>query len=232
MFATAAVAAPEFPQPDGLVTDTAGVLPDGEERRLEALLADLRRQTGSEVAVVTIPSLEGSVIETYAVELFEAWGIGQKGKDNGLLFLTAVDDRAVRIEVGYGLEGTVPDALAGRVLNEVVLPAYRAGDMPRGVLLGGVTLAQLVAKEAGVQIGGGRSPIRGTKRPQATRTQKIVGFLFMLAMIPIVIRHPWLLFFLLSSGRGGGRWSGGGFGGGSGGFGGGMSGGGGASGGW
>lgn len=115
----------EYPQPVGLVTDTAGMLSNEESNALESDLISFQQQTGNEIAIVTVASLEGEPIEDYAVELFERWGIGQKEKDNGILILVSRDDREVRIEVGYGLEGSLNDAAAGRIIREVVVPAFR-----------------------------------------------------------------------------------------------------------
>src|SRR2546430_4392626 len=97
-------AVPHYPSPQGYVTDAAGVLDPSSKAQLESHLAEFERQTSNEIAVATVPSLEGETIETYAVELFKRWGVGKKGKDNGILLLVAPNDRKVRIEVGYGLE--------------------------------------------------------------------------------------------------------------------------------
>jgi len=106
-------------QPCGFVNDYANVLSASEERQLVSMISEVRQKTGAEIAVVTIQSLEGNEIDDFSNRLFEKWGIGQKGKDNGLLFLAAMKDRKMRIEVGYGLEGAIPDAQAGRIRREV-----------------------------------------------------------------------------------------------------------------
>ncbi len=97
---------------EGHVNDFAAVM-GAQTAALEALLIELEQKTGAQVAVVTLPSLDGGEPADFAVRLFERWGIGQVGQDNGLLILTAIEDRAVRIEVGYGLEPIIPDGLAG-----------------------------------------------------------------------------------------------------------------------
>ena len=114
-----------YPNPTGFVTDTAQMLTTEERQALETSLRRLKTEIGNEIAVVTIPSLEGEPIEDYAVKLFAQWGIGQKEKDNGLLILVAKDDRAVRLEVGYGLEGVLNDAKAGRIIREAIAPSFQ-----------------------------------------------------------------------------------------------------------
>ena len=92
---------------------------------METLITDLEKETTAEIAVVTTDSLEGKSIEMYAVELFEAWGIGKADKDNGILFLVALKDREYRIEVGYGLENVITDVIASDILDEIVLPKFK-----------------------------------------------------------------------------------------------------------
>jgi uncharacterized protein len=106
--------------------------PDSIEA-ISRALADVESQTTAEIAVVTIPSLDGLTIEQYAEQLFRAWGIGQKGRDNGVLILVAPADRRIRIEVGYGLEPILPDGLAGEIIREQALPAFRDGQMDAGI---------------------------------------------------------------------------------------------------
>ena len=124
-------------QPTGLVNDFAGVLTATERQSLEQKLSDFEKQTSSEIAVVTIKSLGGDTIENYAVKLFEEWGIGKKGKDNGILLLVSKNDRQMRIEVGYGLEGALPDSVAVSIISNILRPAFRqndyAGGLSRGV---------------------------------------------------------------------------------------------------
>jgi uncharacterized protein len=126
-------AEPQYPKPQGLVTDTAGILDQGTRQALENRLLDIERQTQAQVAVVTIPSLEGISVEEYAVELYQRWGIGQKGKDNGVLVLVALNDRKMRIEVGYGLEGTIPDGAAGSIIRSHMAPHFKQGNYAAGI---------------------------------------------------------------------------------------------------
>src|SRR3954471_15955911 len=111
--------------PTADVNDFAGILKPAERDALEARCKELREKTGAQLAVVTLKSLEGGQIDDFAVKLFKKWGIGQKDKKNGILLLVAIQDRKARIEVGYGLEPILPDALAGRILNEQLFPAFK-----------------------------------------------------------------------------------------------------------
>jgi uncharacterized protein len=222
------------PRSNAAVYDWAGVVSASEERTLESIIDELERKTGAEMAVVTIPSLEGGQIDDFANRLYEKFGIGQKGKDNGLLFLAAMRDRQMRIEVGYGLEGAIPDAKAGRIRRDVITPYFKANQPGKGIVAGISVLSQEIAKEYGVQLTGTGNEDHGNRGRQQ-KQNPIFTLILLVAFILFAIRHPHLaMLLLLSSGRGGGYRSGGGggFGGGGGGFGGGMSGGGGSSGGW
>jgi len=226
-----------FPAPKGYVSDFAKVISPDVRNRVNAMLAQFERQTGAEVAVVTLPTLEERPIEDVAVELFEQWGIGKKGQDNGVLFLIAPNERRTRIEVGYGLEGAINDAMAGRILDEAVMPHFRAGKMSEGIAAGAIMIVGVVSKREGMgfdpmaSYGAGAQQIMAPPGDEGGPLSVILKIAILIVMIIVFIRHPWLfLFFLSTMGRGGG--GGGGFSGGFGGFGGGLSGGGGASRGW
>ncbi len=120
-------------QPTGYVNDYAEILTEEQEVVLETKLRNLASSEGSEVAVVTVKSLDGETVENYAVQLFAEWGIGKKDKDNGLLLLIAMEERAMRIEVGYGLEGTITDAQAFWIIRDIITPAFKNEDYFTGI---------------------------------------------------------------------------------------------------
>lgn len=210
------------------ITDQVGILKKSAPK-LERLLEAHEKETGQQFAVLVIQSLENHALEDFSLEVVEKWKLGKAGKDNGLLMLIVVGDRKMRIEVGYGLEGDIPDALAGRILRDVLTPAFRKGHYDAGI-----------KKALGllVQAGGGHAiesampkPSRGTADTEAQDPLSIGAIFFWLffLMMPMFFR----------GGRGvwvssGGFSSGSSYSGGSSGFsgGGGSFGGGGASGGW
>jgi uncharacterized protein len=138
-----------FPAPAGYVNDFASVLEEQDEAYLEAFLGTLERDTAAEVVLATVPSLDGMTVEEYANKLFAEWGIGQAERDNGVLLLVAPTERAVRIEVGYGLEPILPDGLAGEIIRAEILPEFRASNMPRGIGRGLNRIAQIVRRDPG-----------------------------------------------------------------------------------
>lgn len=144
MLAAAAVPALEVPYLTGRVNDYAGMLDPEEESRIAARLEALEQANGAQVVVLTIPSLEGEVLEEYSLRVAETWGLGDEEVDNGLLFLIARDDRKLRLEVGYGLEGVIPDVLAGRILRNVVQPEFRAGRFVAGIEAAVETIATAI----------------------------------------------------------------------------------------
>jgi uncharacterized protein len=227
------------------VVDLAGIVDDATENRLNGYLQQLEQKTTAQLVVLTIRSLEGESIDDFAIKIaHDKWKLGQKGKDNGVLFVISVQDRKYRIEVGYGLEGVLPDSLVGSLGRDLLVPFLKKGDYSNGIFTVAVAITNEIAADSGVKIDGmptlkGRSlPIREDQPAGLLNT--IVTFLFLLVMVILFIKNPrlFLLFFLFSSmgGRrgswgGGGGFGGGGFGGFGGGGGGGF-GGGGASGGW
>ncbi len=143
-FATLAHAAPTFPALSGRVVDDAHVLSPQTVAALTQRLADLEQRTTRQLVVVTLPSLQGYEIEDYGYQLGRAWGIGQRGANNGVLLIVAPNEHKVRIEVGYGLEDVLTDALSSVILQQIVLPKFRNGDVEGGIVDGtNALIAQL-----------------------------------------------------------------------------------------
>lgn len=245
--ATPMMGAQEIPSPQGYVSDYADILSPARREQLTALLTELEQKTTAQIAVLIVKTTQPLDEFQYGVKVFDSWKIGQKGKDNGALFLVAVEDRRARIHIGYGLEGILPDGKVGAILDEFVIPEFRAGRYDEGVYKGVWAVALVIAKDAGVELTGqapierlpdGLSPISliialaiiflvaGLLMRSARRTRRTSAF-------------PWWV-WLATMSAGGGRHSsrgsgglGGGFSrGGFGGFGGGRTGGGGAGRGW
>jgi len=221
------------PSPTRWVTDTAAFMSPDAVRALDARLEQYEQQTGHQLLVWIGRTTSGVPIEDFAVRAFQAWKVGRQKMDDGLVLFIMSDDRRLRFEVGYGLEGDVPDALAGRIINDVIVPQVRAGNNDAAVNEG---------MEAIIRAIGGGQPAPGAPSRDDGRRQPmpIVQFLFFIvigiAFLILFITNPTLAIYILAnilSSGGGRRRGGGGFGGG-GGFsgGGGRSGGGGASGSW
>jgi len=226
-------AALDFPPLSGRVVDQAGILSDDAKDKLTALLAEHEQQTGNQIVVVTLKSLGGRDIADYGYQLGRAWGIGQKGKNNGALIIVAPNERKTRIEVGYGLEGQLTDAQSALIIQNTMLPYFKKGDYDSGVLAATVQVLEA--------LGGKPSNADQLPQPQPDAGQGGHGgipiFLIVIVLWLVFGRFFWPLFFLggiMGGGRGGGfgGGSGGGFGGGGFSGGGGSFGGGGASGGW
>lgn len=226
--AGAALAAPAFPQLTGRVVDEANILSPQAEARLTGELKALEDKTGRQMVVATVPDLQGYEIEDYGYQLGRAWGIGGKERDDGVVFLVAPNERKVRIEVGYGLEPVLTDALSSLILQRQVIPAFKAGDMEGGVVAG----AEAIIAQLGLPEDEARA-----LAAQAAEQPAEEGGHFPVAIIVIIVLlflfgrffggWWWLPFILSSGGHRGGRHGGWG-GGGGGGFGGGFSGGGGS----
>jgi uncharacterized protein len=126
----------EVPPLKGRVNDYAGMLSSYTERQLDGILRDLEKTDSTQIVVSVIPSLEGEVLEEFSIKLAEQWKIGQKGLDNGAILLIVKKERDIRIEVGYGLEGTLTDLMAGRIIRNVIVPQFKAGNFDQGILDG------------------------------------------------------------------------------------------------
>lgn len=130
--------------PTGYVNDFAGVISAETKAELESVLTQFHTDTGGDIAVAVVSSLEGDDIETYSNTLFREWGVGGADKDKGILLVVAVEDRKVRIEVGYGYEGDVPDAYSSRIINETITPRFKEEDYDGGITNGVSSLITLI----------------------------------------------------------------------------------------
>ncbi|HEY3698141.1 MAG TPA: TPM domain-containing protein [Spongiibacteraceae bacterium] len=221
-----AFAEPKFPPLTGRIVDTANMLDANARQQLDAQLAAFEQASGIQLVVATLPDLQGYEIEEFGYQLGRAWGIGQRDKNNGVLLIVAQAERKVRIEVGYGLEGTLTDALSANIINTVITPQFKTGQFADGIEQGAQAIMQALQGE--YQPRAASAPQRG----------HVGGMLFWLLLFGVAV------IFLRGFGGGGGYGGrgvffpgglgGGGFGGGGGGFsgGGGGFGGGGASGSW
>lgn len=242
LLACTAAYAVEIPRaPRQYVTDLAGIIDDGVETKLDGYLKELEQKTTAQFLVLTVNSLDGEDIEGFSLQVAETWKLGQKGKDNGALLVVAFKDRKYRFDIGYGLEGILPDSLVGSIGRQYIVPYFRKGEYSNGVASAVLAVANIIARDSGVEITG--MPRLGYDYGQGRRTAPggtgplgaLVTILFFAGLAYLFVRHPrLLLLMLLFSGMGGrrGGWGGGGGFGGFGGGGGGGFGGGGASGGW
>ena len=241
-----ASAAPTFPPLTGRVVDDAHVLSAQTQTDLTAKLAALEQKTGDQLVVVTLPDLQGYEIEDYGYQLGRAWGIGQKGQNNGVLFIVVPSEHKVRIEVGYGLEPVLTDALSSVILQEKVLPKFRSGDIDGGVSDGADAIITQLGLDPTQAAAANAQAAQAAQQPAYHRPNPI-PIIVVLVIFFFVVRSLfgwrrgglWMAapFLFSSAWRGGGDYggsSGGSFGGFGGGFsgGGGSFGGGGASGGW
>lgn len=250
LVAAIVLAAPQFPQLTGRVVDQADLIDPATEQSLTAELAALEQKSSDQLVVVTVPSLQGYVIEDFGYQLGRHWGIGQKGTNNGVLLIVAPNERKVRIEVGYGLEPQLTDAMSRIIIENAILPRFRRGDFQGGILAGVRDIRDVIlgdAEEVKRRAAGGR-------RTEPPDYVAMIVLALWLALFIFIIYQNYRQAARYPDGtgldgrrrRGGfrdrvivipggsGGWSGGGWSGGGGGFGGGGGGfgGGGASGGW
>jgi uncharacterized protein len=237
----------DLPRPARYVEDRAGVIDPTTAESLNAILAELEQKTGSQYIVLTVQTTGPLTIEQFAVELAQKWRLGQKNRDNGLLFVLAASDRKYRFEVGYGLEDVVPDQYCGRIARRLLVPHLKKGDYGRGIYEANAAVAQKIAGASGARLAGpaAAAPARPAFRTTPLPCCSLLPLLFFLLLIFGGLGRGmglWLFLPFMFGGFGGyggygrsGSYGGGGFGGGFGGFGGGMGGGfggGGASGSW
>lgn len=223
----------DVPPLRGRVNDYAGVMRSDQIQSLESRLAQFEQETGHQVAVLTVPTLEGEDIEGFSIRVAETWKIGKKGFDNGVILVVAVKDRRLRLEVGYGLEGVLPDAIAKRITSEYIVPYFRSQDYAGGIIAGIDAVLNVIKNEplppSARQKGGNQDSGIGT----VAMFLITLGLLALLAFSSMANRrrnrlwstrgrhYPPIFWGGGGFGGGGGGFGGGGFGGGGGGFGGG-----------
>jgi uncharacterized protein len=221
------VAQPVFPVLSAIVVDEADMLGADAEAQLSEYLLGHQRATGNQIVVVTIDDLQGYDIADYGYQLGRHWEVGQKGKDNGVLLIVAKTERKVRIEVGYGLEGDLTDAVSSNIVHAIILPQFKLGQFPKGIMLGAKSIVEAL---------GGQYQMRKAAKKKSASSNSNVLIFIVIVLLNIGggmfggRRRRGIMPMFIPGGFGGGR-SSGGFGGGFTG-GGGSFGGGGASGGW
>lgn len=243
------VSALSVPAMNGPVNDKAGILRSSEENELITFLTSVNNQTTVQIAVLTIPSLEGESLETYSIKVADSWKLGQKNIDNGVLLLVALEERKIRIEVGYGLEDKLTDAKSGLIIRNIIAPSFQSGRYGQGIIEAVKTITGIATDNTQIV----SEKMQSTSNQTSKEGSGIFGLIFLFIFLSIItgglgrrgrggcsgnLGSLFWLSLLFGGGRGG---RGGGFGGssgggsfGGGGFsgGGGSFGGGGASGGW
>jgi uncharacterized protein len=219
---SAAAVEPTLPRPQGYVSDYVGVVDAATRRDLDGLIGELKSKTGAEIAVVVVHSTAPLTAFDYAMKIAESWKPGARGKDNGVVFLVAVDDHQMFILTGYGVEGVLPDGKVGEIRDRFVTPAFRRGDYAGGIRAGTEAIAGIIAAEAGVRLDTVRQSPRATQQPPLLSA--LLWILVVIIFLALMSRFPMGPFMFGGPGmrRGGfgGDFGGGGFGGGGGGFGG------------
>ena len=190
LLAALAAAPPELevPKNQGWVTDLAGLLPASKERELEALMESYKQGTTHEIALLTVPSLEGSDLQGFALRVGRTWGIGGKDQNNGALLVVSKEDRELRIEVGRGLEGNLTDSISGRIIRDVIVPEFKAGRFAAGLEAGVVAIHEAIGGNYG------KIPERRHRQPRS-----LAPFIVMAIVIAAILRR------LGGRGRGGRR---------------------------
>ncbi|MEG3163185.1 TPM domain-containing protein [Sphingomonas sp. PB2P19] len=192
--AASPASAQTFPKFTGFVVDTANVIPADQEAALTTRLDNLQKATGNQLVVATIPSLEGYPIEDYGYRLLRSWGVGLKDVNNGAILIVAPNERKVRIEVGYGLEPVLTDAFSSVIINQQILPRFKAGDMPGGIVAGANAVADQLAlpdAEARAKITAAAAEYDKTHRTQ-TRSGSAgggvpFGMIFWLIVLAVIV---------------------------------------------
>ena len=180
----------DVPTLKGRVNDYANIINSDCEKELNEYLTSLDQQTGVQLVVLTVPSLEGDDLANFAIKVAEKWGIGHSGKDNGALLLVAYEERSIRIEVGYGLEESLTDAKCGLIIRNVIIPEFKTGDYSEGILKG-------IKNMGGIASGNVELVEKNVLEEDDSSEDSLVGLVFMII---------WLIFFFLVISSRGGIW--------------------------
>lgn len=170
----------EVPQYQGYVTDLAGMISQAERQKLEQTLLAFERSDSTQIAVLTIPSLEGDSLEDFSIRTVDTWKIGQKGKDNGVLLLVSKNDRKIRIEVGQGLEGVLTDLLTGRIVDQIISPRFKAGELDQGFEAG---ISAIISGARGEFKGTGSSRRETRKNEQSSLFNYLIFFAILVGFL-------------------------------------------------
>lgn len=181
--AGAARAEPAFPELTGRIVDLSGLITAEDKQAIEAELKALEEKSTDQIAVVTVPSLQGYPIEDYAYQLGRKWGIGQKGKNNGIVLVVAPNERKVRIEVGRGLEPLMTDVMSSIILNNAIMPAFRRGDFSGGIRAGVRDIKDVLLGDAEEV----KARARGKRAAPKTDLATIIFFIIWFAIIAFII---------------------------------------------
>ncbi|MBS9475544.1 TPM domain-containing protein [Ancylobacter radicis] len=183
-----------FPALTGRVVDAAGILDASTRASLDAELAAQEAKTTDQFVVATVASLEGTSVEDYANRLFRHWKLGQADKDNGVLLLVAPNERKVRIEVGYGLEGVLPDAVASTIISTTILPAFRAGDFAGGITRGAAAILEILNLDP--------AEAEARARQAAEPAMTADDWIFIIIFVAMILFWVFVIYRQVRSGRG------------------------------
>lgn len=176
------VSALSVPAMSGPVNDRAGILRSSEKSELESYLNSVNNQTTVQIAVLTIPSLEGESLESYSIRVVDSWKLGQKDTDNGVLLLIALEDRKIRIEVGYGLEGKLTDAKSGLIIRNIIAPAFQNGRYGQGIIEAVKTISGIATDNTQIV----SEKIQSSSHETSKEGSGIFGLVFLFIFLSII----------------------------------------------
>lgn len=169
----------DVPRLEGRINDKAGVLSTSAKAELDNYLAAVEKATGAQIALLTVPSLEGDSLESYSLRVTENWELGSAEKDNGALLLVAMEERKIRIEVGYGLEPVLTDAMSGYIIREVIVPDFKSGNFDRGIAAGLQAMGGVVTGDTPISV----EQIQESQREEESGGVSIFFIVFILLFV-------------------------------------------------